>query len=105
VLDNPHREEIVRVINLDLMQVDATQHRFFPGSAVRRGPALRVVLRTLARFGAAACAGNSEGGDVCEPALACSLVADADDCQASDPLSGADGVEILRRSLKLLSGS
>ncbi len=107
VLDNPHREEIVRVINLDLMQVDATQHRFFPGSPVRRGPALRVVLRALARFGAAACAGNPgnlEAGGVCEPALACSLVA-ADECDANDPLSGADGVEILRRSLKLLGGS
>lgn len=105
VLDNPHREEIVRVINLDLMQVDATQHRFFPGSPVRRGPALRVVLRTLARFGAAACAGNADGGDVCEQSLACGLLAAADECDANDPLSGADGVEILRRSLKLLGGS
>ena len=52
VLDHPHREEIVRVVNLGLMEVDPTQHRFYPGSPVRRGQALRVVLRTLARFGA-----------------------------------------------------
>jgi hypothetical protein len=93
------------VINLDLMQVDATQHLFFPGSPVRRGPALRVVLRTLARFGAAACAGNADGGDVCEQSLACALLPAAGDCDANEPLSGADGVEILRRSLKLLGGS
>ena len=106
VLDNSHREEIVRVINLDLMQVDNTQHRFFPGSPVRRGPALRVVLRTLARFGAAACAGgNGEGGDVCEQSIACGLLPADDTCDSNAPLAGTDGVEILRRSLKLLGGS
>ncbi|MFY9822095.1 MAG: hypothetical protein WAM82_11985, partial [Thermoanaerobaculia bacterium] len=57
VLDSPHQEEIVRVVNLGLMDVDPTLHRFSPGSSIRRGPALRAVLRTLARFGAGACAG------------------------------------------------
>jgi tetratricopeptide (TPR) repeat protein len=106
VLDNPHREEIVRVVNLGLMDVDSTQHRFYPGSPVRRGQALRVVLRTLARFGAAACANqNPEGGDVCDVSLACGLLVAGEDCEAASPLSGAGGVEILRRSLKLLGGS
>lgn len=106
VLDNPHREEIVRVVNLDLMEVDPTQHRFYPGSALRRGQAVRVVLRMLVRFGAASCAkGNAEGGDVCEVAQGCGLLAAGDDCEATAPLSGTDGVEILRRSLKLLGGS
>jgi hypothetical protein len=105
-LDHPHREEIVRVVNLDLMEVEPTQHRFFPGSPVRRGASLRVVLRTLARFGAASCAGGkAEGGDVCDLSQACGLLPDGEDCEATSPLSGADGVEILRRSLKLLGGS
>lgn len=105
VLDNPHREEIVRVVNLGLMDVDATQHRFYPGSPLRRGPALRVVVRTLARFGAAACAnGNAEGGDICDVSLACGLLISGEDCDATAPLSGAAGVETLRRSLKLLGG-
>jgi Flp pilus assembly protein TadD len=105
VLDNAHRDEIVRVVNLGLMEVDPTLHRFFPGSPVRRGSALRVVLRTLARFGAASCAGgNPNGGDVCGVSLACGLLAAAEDCQATSPLSGAGGVEILRRSQKLLGG-
>jgi hypothetical protein len=106
VLDNPHREEIVRVANLGLMEVDSTQHRFYPGSPVRRGPALRVVLRTLARFGAASCAGGgAEGGDVCDISQSCGLLAAGEDCDATSPLSGTGGVEILRRSLKLLGGS
>src|SRR5947199_346774 len=81
VLDNSHREEIVRVVNLGLMDVDSTQHRFYPGSSVRRGQALRTVVRTLARFGAAACANqNPEGGDICDVSLACGLVGSGEDC-------------------------
>ncbi len=105
VLDNPHREEIVRVVNLGLMDVDPTQHRFYPGSPLRRGQALRLVLRMLARFGVASCAnGNVEGGDVCDVSQGCDLMASSDDCDAAAALSGAGGVEILRRSLKLLGG-
>jgi tetratricopeptide (TPR) repeat protein len=106
VLDNAHREEIVRVVNLGLMDVDSTQHRFYPGSPLRRGQALRVVVRTLARFGAASCANqNPEGGDICDVSLACGLLVAGEDCDAGSPLSGAAGVETLRRSLKLLGGS
>ncbi len=36
---------------------------------------------------------------------ACDLLAAGDDCDATSPLSGTGGVEILRRSLKLLGGS
>ena len=104
VLDHPHREEIVRVVNLGLMEVDPTQHRFYPGSPVRRGQALRVVLRTLARFGAAACA-SGDSGDVCSQAQGCGLLVSGEGCDAMAPLSGTEGVEILRRSLKLLGGS
>jgi hypothetical protein len=105
VLDNSHREEIVRVVNLGLMDVDPTQHRFYPGSPLRRGQALRIVLRMLARFGVASCAhGNVEGGDVCDVSQGCDLMASSDDCDAAAALSGAGGVEILRRSLKLLGG-
>jgi hypothetical protein len=106
VLDNPHQEEIIRVVNLGLMDVDPTLHRFSPGAPVRRGPALRVVLRTLARFGKAGCAGgNATARPVCEAAMACGLLPSEEDCQATVQLSGAEGVEILRRSLKLLGGA
>jgi tetratricopeptide (TPR) repeat protein len=102
VLDNPHQEEIVRVVNLGLMDVDPTLHRFSPGSPVRRGVALRVIVRTLAQFGKGACAG---GANTCEASVSCGLLPSEEDCQASAPLSGSEGVEIIRRSLKLLGGS
>jgi hypothetical protein len=107
VLDSPHQEEIVRVVNLGLMDVDPTLHRFSPGSPIRRGPALRVVLRLLARFGAGACAGPGGGNSAsaCDPAVACGLLGADDDCDALDALAGSDAVEILRRSVKLLGGS
>ena len=106
VLDHPHREEIVRVVNLGLMEVDPTQHRFYPGSPVRRGQALRVVLRTLARFGAAACARTA----AVTAANACAVAGLRPaglrrGVRRDAPLSGSEGVEILRRSLKLLGGS
>jgi len=104
VLDHPHRDEIVRVVNLGLMEVDPTQHRFFPASPVRRGTGLRVVLRMLARFGAASCAGP-KSDDACQASLSCGLLASVDDCQAPAPLSGAGAIEILRHSLKLLGGA
>ena len=106
VLDDPHQEEIVRVVNLGLMDVDPTLHRFSPAAPVRRGPALRVVLRALARFGNSDCAGGGAGAPpVCDAAMACGLLPSADDCQPAAPLSGSEGVEMLRRSLKLLGGS
>src|SRR5215203_201646 len=106
VLDNPHQVEIVRVVNLGLMDVDATLHRFSPGSPMRRGAALRVVLRTMTRFGKGACAGgNVSGANTCEASVACGLLPSEEDCQPAAPLSGSEGVEILRRSLKLLGGS
>ncbi len=104
VLDSSHREEIVRVVNLGLMEVDPTLHRFSPGAPVRRGYALRVVLRALARSGKGAC-GGSAAADTCDASLSCGLLRSEDDCQAAAPLSGSEGVEILRRSLKLLGGS
>jgi hypothetical protein len=106
VLENPHQEEIVRVVNLGLMEIDPTLHRFSPAATIRRGPGLRVVLRMLARFGAASCAGDGAGSpDVCEPALSCRLISTGEECQSSVPLSGEDAIEILRRSLKLLGSS
>lgn len=105
VLDNPHQQEIVRVVNLGLMEVDPTLHRFSPGAQIRRGAALRVILRTLSRFGAGACAGGGGGAaNTCEAAAACGLIAAAEQCLPNDALSGAEGVEILRRSLKHLGG-
>ena len=72
----------------------------------RRGPALRVVLRTLASFGVGACAGPSgRSGSACDPAVACGLLDADDECDPTAALAGSDAVEILRRGVKILGGS
>lgn len=104
VLDHPHQDAIVRVVNLGLLDVDSTLHSFYPGSPVRRGPALRAVQRMLQQFapGLKCLAGTT---DACAAAAACRVIPSAEDCRVGAPLSGAEAVEIIRRSLDLLGGS
>lgn len=104
VLDHPHQEEIVRVVNLGLMDVDATLHRFSPGSSMRRSAAVRSLIRLLSRFGGASCLSGGEG-DTCDAALRCGLLPPGEDCQLSAPVSGSEGVELIRRALERLGGS
>jgi tetratricopeptide (TPR) repeat protein len=111
ILDHPHQEEIVRVVNLGLMDVDSTLHRFSPGAAVRWGTALRSLTRALDTLGGdTSCLGNAGKGQssqsaVCAAAASCGLVPSEDDCQMAAPLSGSDAVELIRRALKILGGS
>jgi len=108
ILDHPHREEIAHVVNLGLMDVDANLHRFSPEAPIRRGAALRSLGRLLTGFGKPAGCAESAGGAAappCELAAQCGLVEGADACQAGEPLSGADAVEWIRRSLVLLGGA
>jgi len=111
VLDHPRHEEIVRVVNLGLMDVDATLHRFSPGAAVRWGTALRSLARLLEAFGNdASCLGSAGKGQasqgaVCTAAASCGLVPSDEDCQMAAPLSGSDAVELIRRALKLMGGA
>jgi hypothetical protein len=108
ILDHPHHEEIAHVVNLGLMDVDANLHRFSPDATMRRGAALRSLGRLLTAFGNPAACAESAGGAAappCELAAQCGLVDGADACEAGEPLSGADAVEWIRRSLVLLGGA
>jgi hypothetical protein len=105
VLDHPRREEIVRVVNLGLMDVDPTLHRFSPSAPLHRGLALRAMARLLASYGRGiACleTGGVGQANVCQIAVACGLVDGDDACLPGETLSGADAVEIIRRGLRLL---
>jgi hypothetical protein len=105
VLDHPHQEEMVRVANLGLMEVDPTLHRFFPGSPVRRSAALRSLNEMLVRFGRnVPCLRDAPSG-TCERSARCHLILPEEECQPGAPLSGSDAVELIRRSLKLLGGA
>lgn len=109
VLDHPQQEAIVRVVNLGLMEVDSL-HRFSPGAPVRRGTGLRVLVRTLSSFGQGlSCLGeaarSSSQGAVCNGAAGCGLLMTGEECQPTAVLSGAEAVELLRRTLKVLGAS
>lgn len=104
VLDHPHQAAIVRVVNLGLLDVDSTLHRFYPGAPVRRGPALRAVQRMLAQF-APGLKCLSGAADACSAVASCRLIPAAEDCRPGSPLAGREAVEIIRRSLDLLGAS
>jgi len=111
VLEHPQRDEIVRVVNLGLLDLDETLHRFSPGSPARRGTALRALVRVLQSFGGAACLGGDAGNPqpsqalACDLASRCQLLPPDDECQAGEALAGSDAVEMIRRALKLLGRS
>jgi hypothetical protein len=111
ILDHPHQEEIVRVVNLGLMDVDSTLHRFSPGGPARRSTALRSLVLVLARSGATVpCLGGAGKGypsisAVCDAAAGCGLIPPEDECRPSSSLSGGEAVELIRRTLKLLGSS
>lgn len=104
VLDHPYQEEIVRVVNLGLMEVDPTLHRFSPGAPVRRGAGLRILARLLGQSGQVVSCLNG-GGSTCDVAVRCGLIGGEEGCEAQAPLSGAEAVEWIRRSLDLLGAS
>jgi hypothetical protein len=105
VLDHPHQEEIVRVVNLGLMDVDPTLHRFSPSAPLRRGAALRVLVRTLASFGQGlTCLGDARA-QACSAAASCGLLVEGEECLPGESLTGSEAVELIRRTLKLLGAS
>jgi len=108
ILDHPRREEIARVVNLGLMEVETAVHRFAPGRPVSRGEALEALLRLLG--GAAGgeprpCAGEVPLNRrpsldfVCATAAACGLIPTEGDCLPRAPVSGAEALELVRRAL------
>ena len=105
VLDHPAREEIVRLVNLGLMTVDETLHRFSPAAPIRRAEALRTLLRTVRQFGSGDCGASGEARESpCEAAAACGLIADAAACAPGGTLSGREAMELLRGALTLAGG-
>jgi len=110
ILDDPRREEIARVVNLGLMDVDRALHRFSPERTVDQGRALSVMLRLIADQGGGACIEEAPpsyatGEQVCAAAIACALVAADEVCEPAAPLSGPLAVETLRRAVVRLGAT
>jgi tetratricopeptide (TPR) repeat protein len=107
ILDDPRREEIARVVNVGLLDVDSTVHRFYPETPIRRDRALRALLRLLGDGGTPCAVGLPADPDreaLCGTALACGLVRQPDECSAGEGVSGVEGVELVRRAVDLLAG-
>lgn len=95
ILDHPHRQEIARVINLDLMRVDATLHLFHPERSLKRLDGLESVLRILSRRSPRpACLGSDDPGvrmsvgRLCGLAARCGLFPEPGDCLPGAVASG-----------------
>jgi hypothetical protein len=109
ILDHPRRQEIMRVVNLQLMDLDQTLRRFNPESRVHRVQALRALERVLQRAQpepscVAAIAGNPSPSReaACAVAAACGFLAEPADCLAEAGVSGADAAFWIRRTGALL---
>lgn len=109
ILDHPQREAIARVVNLGLMNVDSALHRFSPEAPVHRVDALASLLRFLGdQRPRIACLGTASFGaaisydSVCRTAATCRILDSAADCLPRTGLSGEEGLELVRRSLRLM---
>lgn len=111
ILEHDRREEIVRVLNLDLMRIDETLHRFSPDDHATRVEALAALLGLL-RVSRSdfACLTEAEAqvlatasmSWICRKAAACRMIVEEADCLPRARLSGPDVLEFFRRTLDLL---
>ena len=104
VVGHPAQEEVVRVLNLGLMRMDETLHRFEPDRPVRRSDAIEAVLRAARPAGAsvecAAALGVSRWSwdGTCAAGASCGILPSVADCLPSGPLSGAEALDWILRA-------
>lgn len=106
VLEHPHREQIVRVVNSRILDVDPSLHRFEPYRSIQRSQALAAMLRLLARKEPPfACLGGPVPGStqaICRTAAACGLIEEESDCLPTAPVAGQEALDFSRVTLELL---
>lgn len=108
ILDEPGRDEILRVLDLDLMGVDRALHRFRPLEPATRQVALAALLSLMLDVERPpAClsgeprlpAADRSRQWVCWKASQCGLIAGESDCLPAARLAGAESVDLVRRAL------
>lgn len=109
ILDDPHRDEIVRVINLGLMELDTDLHQFSPNRPARRVDLLSSMALLLGKHrpplacvGETPLAGGSSVDYVCRVNARCGVLPSEADCLPSAVLSGDAALEICRRAQEQL---
>lgn len=109
ILEHPRRDEIARVVNLGLMEVDATVHAFSPEDPVLRETVLETLLRSVETLGgSASCLTVPLGpapdtGVVCAAAARCGLLSRPEECLPGAETSGGEALELIRHTLQLFS--
>lgn len=109
ILNHPAQQEILRVTDLDLMDVDETLHRFNPDAGTTRRATLAALLALLARQRIPCVAGEPLAKDargwVCRKSVECGLIGDESQCQPATPISGSAAVDLLKACLDRLGDS
>ncbi len=103
ILGHPFRDEIVKVANLGLVEIDANLHRFSPDRSLTRGTTFRGFLSLFERAqDEPACLGNWRQSlnpsvtFVCQAAASCGLIPSPADCLPEATVSGEVVVEMGR---------
>ena len=113
ILDHEQREEILRVLDLGLMAVDETVHRFHPDQEATREILLAALLGLLQGGDPpAACLANEPRLPlnrrsqrwICDTATRCGLIADATECLPAAVPAGVEAVDLVRRALQRPGG-
>lgn len=110
ILEHPLRREIVRVVNLGLMRVDSTTHRFEPDRALQLSEALASLLAVLRSGRGESCAEALELHPapserfLCELGRECDLLDETEACLPGSPLSSEEALALLGRALRAMEG-
>lgn len=111
ILGHAFRDEIVKVANLGLVEVDPSLHQFNPDLDLTRGTAFRSFLALLeGAVEEPACLGNWRQSlnpsveFVCQAAASCGLIPDPADCLPTSTVSGQVVVEMGRLAQSQLGG-
>ncbi len=109
ILDDRRREEIARVINLGLMEVDETVHRFSPTRSLTRAELFRSLLVLMAGSEPPVeCVRDLTSRPsrdlVCLTAARCGLIPGPNDCLAGGEVSGRQALGFVRQALDRTGG-
>ncbi|MCP4654746.1 MAG: hypothetical protein GY856_04920 [bacterium] len=110
ILDHPRREEILRAMNLGLMSIDRTLHRFAPAAPATRVLALTALLGLLKLSDLEfSCLADVETTELagswalaCRKAAQCRMIPEPADCLPAAEISGPEALDLFRRCLDLL---
>ncbi len=107
ILDHPAREELIRILNLELIPIDPVLRTFEPFRPAKKVDLLRALARLVRRVGQGTCRVNGEGRDQespCVVAVRCGWVPTLEACGPDESLGGSSAAEILRRAVATLEG-